>query len=225
MRALHSWDVDVAEAKGIQEDLRNRVVLRNTFSRIKKIGGADAAYSKDGKLILGAVVVFSFPAMELLDLTTASAKTTFPYIPGLLTFREGPVLIDAFKMLKVKPDVMIFEGQGICHPRGFGLASHLGLWLNIPSVGCTKTSLLRVPIAVGAGKGHDQIIRKDEKEVGAILRTKENVKPVFVSPGHKIDLAISIELVLATCRGYRMPEPLRATHQVACFMRKQMEKD
>jgi len=132
-----------------------------------------------------------------------------------LTFREGPILISAFEKLNIRPDVMIFEGQGIAHPRGFGLASHLGLWLDLPSIGCTKTPLLRARIPVQDSRGKFQLIRGDGRELGAVVRTKRGVKPVFVSPGHRIDLPTSVKLVLAACQRFRMPEPLRRAHQLA----------
>lgn len=208
----------------IQETLRDRVILKKTFSKVKTIGGGDVGYAKKENILMGVVVVFSFPDMVRLDLASVTGKITFPYIPGLLSFREGPVLIESFKRLKLKPDLMIFEGQGIAHPRGFGLASHLGLWLDIPSIGCAKTPLIRGPMTVKMKKGDFQYVRKDEKDVGVALRTKENVKPVFVSPGHKIDLPTSIRLVLAACQGYRMPEPLRQADQFGRFVIKQTEK-
>jgi deoxyribonuclease V len=211
---LHSWNVSVNEAIGIQKALRKRIVLKNTFSGFKTIGGGDVGYSKDRNLLLGAVVVLSFPEMELLDRSTAHGKIPFPYVPGLLSFREGPILIEAMKKLKVKPDVMIFEGQGIAHPRGMGLASHLGLWLDLPSIGCTKTPLLRSPVSPAIFRGSFEWIEKEGERVGAVLRTKEGVKPVFASPGHRIDLMTSIQIILATCPRFRMPEPLRMAHQM-----------
>jgi len=212
VKPLHSWKVNVEQAIQIQQNLRNRIILENTFSEVKTIGGGDVAYSEDRNFLFSAIVVLSFPKMETIDSVTAQGEIHFPYIPGLFSFREGPILIKAFKNLKLKPDVMIFEGQGIAHPRGFGLASHMGLWLDLPSIGCTKTPLLSDFIYPGPSKGSFELIRKEGKEVGAVLRTKENVKPLFVSPGHGIDLQTSIQLILDTCQGYRTPEPLRRAH-------------
>jgi deoxyribonuclease V len=217
MKTFHSWKVDVEEAIQIQEALKDRVILRKTFSEVRTIGGGDVAYSNRNQLF-GAIVVLSLPKMEVLDKAGAHGKISFPYIPGLLGFREGPILIKAFQRLKVKPDVMIYDGQGIAHPRRFGLASHMGLWFDLPSIGCTKTPLLSIPISVGDLKGDFEYIRKNGKELGAVLRTKEKVKPIFISPGHRIDLLTSIQLVLATCRGFRIPEPLRRAHQFSRFM-------
>jgi deoxyribonuclease V len=151
-------------------------------------------------------------------MATADGKISFPYIPGLLSFREGPILIKAFQRLKLKPDVLICDGQGIAHPRGMGFASHIGLWLDIPSIGCAKTPLLDDFISPGPSKGSVEWIRWEGKKVGAVLRTRENVKPLFVSPGHRIDLPTSIQLILKSCKGYRFPEPLRKAHQTSRSM-------
>jgi len=219
---LHPWNVTPQQAIRIQKTLAKRVVLKRTFSGIETIGGADAAYSGKGAA-LGAIVILSFPEMEIIETATATKKSTFPYIPGLLSFREGPVLIRAFEKLTVRPDVLILEGQGLAHPRGFGLASHLGVWLNLPTVGCTKTPLLKHPTSVGRSKGDVQYLSRDGEEVGAVLRTKKGVKPVFVSPGHLIDLETSLQLILGTCTRFRMPQPLRLAHQGACALRKQVQ--
>ena len=208
MKELHSWDVNVQRAIQIQETLRDQLILKKTFSQINTIGGADVSYS-NGNHLLGMILVFSYPDLKLLESSWAYGKTPFGYIPGLLAFREGPILIEAFRKSKIKPDVMIFEGQGIAHPRGFGMASHLGLWLDTPSIGCTKTPLVATEITVGSSKGQLQPILREGVEVGAVVRTKTNVKPVFVSPGHKIDLATSVQIILETCRDVRLPEPLR----------------
>jgi len=220
MKPLHSWKVNVEEAIQIQQNLRNRIILQKTFSEVKTIGGGDVAYSEDRNSLFAAIVVLSFPKMETLEIANAHGEIPFPYIPGLLSFREGPILIKAFQKLKIKPDVMIFEGQGIAHPRGIGLASHMGLWLDLPSIGCTKTPLLSDFIYPDPSKGSFESIRREGEEVGAVLRTKDKVKPLFVSPGHRIDLPTSIQLILDTCQGYRTPEPLRKAHQLSCTIRK-----
>jgi len=182
---------------------------------VKTIGGGDVAYSKNGNLLFGAIVVLSFPDMEILDMATADGKISFPYIPSLLSFREGPILIKTFQRLKLKPDVMIYDGQGIAHPRGMGLASHMGLWFDLPSIGCAKTPLLNEFISPGPSRGSFEWIRREGKKVGTVLRTRENVRPLFVSPGHRIDLPTSIQLVLESCKGFRFPEPLRKAHQLS----------
>jgi deoxyribonuclease V len=219
MKPLHPWKVNKDEAIQIQENLRNRIILEKTFTEVRSIGGADVAYSKDGNSLFSAIVVLSFPRMELLEMATAYGETLFPYIPGLLTFREAPILIETFKKLRIKPEVMIYDAQGIGHPRGIGLASHIGLWLDLPSIGCAKTPLLNDFLLPGPSKGSYELIRREGKEVGAVLRTKDKVKPVFISPGHRIDLQTSIQIVLATCPTFRIPEPLRRAHQASCLFR------
>ena len=203
------------EAIQIQDALKDRIILKKTFSEVRTIGGGDVAYSKNGNLLFGAIVVLSFPEMEILDTATADGKIPFPYIPSLLSFREGPILIKTFQRLRLKPDVIIYDGQGIAHPRRMGLASHMGLWLDLPSIGCAKTPLLREFISPGLLKGSIEWIRREGKKVGAVLRTKDGVKPLFVSPGHQIDLSTSNKLILESCRGFRIHEPLRKAHQLA----------
>ena len=255
MKLPHSWNVSVEEAIQIQEVLKERTILKRTFSKVhpvrnssrcdskpsgasnpagiilgpnpaaeqrdiisngvKTIGGGDIAYSKKGNLLFGAIVVLSFPDMEILDMATANGKISFPYIPGLLSFREGPILIKTFQKLRIRPDIMIYDGQGIAHPRRMGLASHMGLWFDLPSIGCAKTPLLDEFVSPEVSKGSYEWIFRGREKVGAVLRTKEKVKPLFISPGHRIDLPTSIQLILESCKGYRFPEPLRKAHQLA----------
>jgi deoxyribonuclease V len=176
MKPLHPWKVDIEQAIQIQESLRDRVILRNTFSRIRTIGGGDVAYSKKRDLLFGAIVVVSFSQMETLDIATAWGKISFPYIPGLLSFREAPILIKTFQKLKIRPDLMIYDGHGIAHPRGFGLASHLGLWFELPSIGCAKTPLLNGFISPGPSKGSFELIHREGKEVGGSSQNEERDK-------------------------------------------------
>ena len=215
MKPLHSWNVSVEQAIRIQEAFKERIILKRTLSKVRTIGGGDVAYSKNGNLLFGAIVVLSFPDMEILDTAMADGKISFPYIPGLLSFREGPILIKTFQRLRLKPDIMIYDGQGIAHPRGMGLASHMGLWLDLPAIGCAKTPLLAEFISPGPSKGSLGWIRREGKKVGAVVRTKEKVKPLFISPGHRIDLPTSIQLILESCKGFRFPEPLRRAHQAS----------
>lgn len=215
MNLLHSWEVSVEEAIRIQEDLRNHLVLKKTFSRLRTIAGADVAYSKGGASLSGAISVLSYPELEPIDSAFATGEVSFPYIPGLFSFREGPILVKAFQRLKIKPDLMVFDGHGIAHPRGFGLASHLGLWLDLPSIGCTRTPLLKDFVFPKTYKGSYSWIFLEGKKVGAVIRTRQGVKPVFISPGHRIDLLTSIQIILATCPKFRIPEPLRKAHQLS----------
>lgn len=207
----------------IQERLKNKVLLAKGPEKIERIGGADVAYSKGGDELFGAIVVLSFPDLEEIDSAAVAGRIQFPYIPGLFAFREGPILLEAFEKLRHKPHCMIFEGQGVAHPRGLGLASHLGLWLDLPSIGCAKGRLggpgISVPREPGPKRGDFERIGRQSEPIAAVLRTQDNVKPLFVSPGHRIDLPSSIDLILATCVTCRMPEPLRRAHQLACRLR------
>lgn len=215
MKPLHPWKVTPEQAIRIQENLRHRIILNKAFSSVRTIGGGDVSYQKEGDFLFGTMVVLSFPQMETLEVATAIGKISFPYRPGLLTFREGPILIKAFQKLSMRPDLLIFDGQGIAHPRGMGLATHLGIWFNLPSIGCAKTPLLGEFATPGPFRGSFGSIQKSGREVGAVLRTKSWVKPVFVSPGHRIDLPTSIRLILESCQGFRLPEPLRKAHQLS----------
>jgi deoxyribonuclease V len=215
MKPLHPWKVTPEEAIRIQENLRHRINLQKTFTRVRTIGGGDVSYQKEGNFLFGAMVVLSFPQMETLDVATACGRISFPYLPGLLTFREGPILIKTFQKLRIRPDILIFDGQGIAHPRGIGLATHLGIWFNLPSIGCAKTSLLGESDTPKPSKGSFELIQKDGREVGVVLRTKDQVRPVFVSPGHRIDLPASMRLILESCQGFRIPEPLRRAHHIS----------
>lgn len=213
---LHTWNVDYKEAVEIQKRLNKQIILKRTFRSLndKLIAGADVSYSKETGRFYAGVIVFELQTMKKIEEATASGKVNFPYIPGLLSFRESPILLKAFSKIKREPDIVILDAQGIAHPRGIGLASHIGLLLDKPSIGSAKTRLVGTFNEVGNEIGHYSHLLVENKTVGAVLRTKKNVKPVFVSPGHKIDLASSIDLVLKSCRGYRIPEPIRQSHNL-----------
>lgn len=219
MKPLHPWKVSIEEAIQIQENLKDRLILKKTFSSLKTIGGADVAYSRDKDFLFGAIVVLSCPEMNPIDSATACGEISFPYIPGLFSFREGPILVKAFQGLRVKPDLMIFEGHGIAHPRELGLASHMGLWFDLPSIGCARTPLLKEFSYPGLVRGSFEWIFLKGSKVGAAVRTRQRVKPIFVSPGHRIDLITSLQVVLTSCQRYRIPEPLRKAHQLSRLLR------
>ena len=209
---LHSWNLPYDEAIKVQSDLSSRIVLTPLKDEPNLIAGADVSYSKGSDLFFSGVVVLEMPQMTVVEEVTAQGKVDFPYIPGLLSFRESPVLIKAFENLKNIPNVVMLDGQGIAHPRGLGIASHIGLILDVPTIGCAKNILVgkyETP-NIEAGE-HTPIVFKG-KTVGVALRTKRKVSPVFVSPGHKIDIQTAIDVVLKTCRGYRLPEPTRLAH-------------
>ena len=213
-RKLHKWDLSCAEARQLQLQLAQRV----RFAAIKKIpkiiAGLDCAFSKDGKQIFAAAVVIKLPGFEVIETTTATRKVDFPYIPGLLSFREAPACIDAIEKLKNTPDCLIVDGQGFAHPRRFGIACHIGAIVDKPTVGCAKSRLIGTFDEPGRLKGNYSQ-RLDEKEpIGAVLRTRANVKPVFVSVGHKCKLDDAISIVLGCTTKYRLPEPSRLAHQL-----------
>ena len=218
---MHRWDVDVRGALVIQERLHKHLSLRNglALAKIRWIAGADVAYAADGESIFGALVLLSFPDLVVVEECSVRDRTRFPYVPGLLSFREAPVLMKAFSLLKQSPDVILFDGQGIAHPRGFGLASHAGLLLGLPSVGCAKTRLVGKYASVGRKRGSASRLWLGAAKVGMVLRTRTDVKPVFVSPGDRITIRTAARLVLAACKGYRLPEPIRKAHQLANRMR------
>ncbi|HPC04083.1 MAG TPA: deoxyribonuclease V [Syntrophales bacterium] len=219
---VHSWDVDYREAVRIQEALRRDLVVREDRfpERIGTIAGADVSFLGRNPLFHAAVTVLDFPSLDILEVAVHSETVSFPYIPGLLTFREGPPLLGAFGKLRTVPDVVIFDGQGIAHPRGLGLASHMGVLLGIPSIGCGKTRLVGEHGEPGEGKGSAVPLLYEGNPVGAVVRTRRGVKPVFVSPGHDMGFERAVEIVLACCRSFRLPEPVRRAHDAVNRARK-----
>ncbi len=215
-KKLHPWEVDVAEAKRIQLKLGRRLVQK-PLKKIKTVAACDVSYP--GSEAFGVVIVFRYPDLELIEQKTARVKITFPYVPGYLTFREGPVLMKAFSKLKIKPDVILFDGQGIAHPRGVGEAAHLGLLLNIPGIGCAKSRLFGEYKEPGKKKGSFSYLMADGEKVGAALRTREGTNPIFISPGYKVDLKSSIAIVMNCVGKYRIPEPLRVAHLESLSLR------
>lgn len=212
VRSLHPWNVDYRRAIIIQEKLRANISLTNSFRTIGSVAGADVSYSRGGQEGIAAMVILSYPDLDLMDEAFARGKVSFPYIPGLLSFREAPLLLRVFRKLQRLPDVILYDGQGIAHPRSLGLASHMGLLLDLPSVGCAKKKLVGDFGEVGSQPGSITPLEIRGRIVGAVVRTRGGVKPVIVSPGHRIDVESSIGLVLKTCRGFRLPEPLRLAH-------------
>ncbi len=217
-RALHPWRVSHAQAVGIQEALRGRLVAAPLPERPRLIAGADVAYSRRTHRVYAAVVMVELPSLETVESVGVTRAAAFPYIPGLLSFREVPPLLDAFEQLSRAPDVLVFDGQGLAHPRRFGLACHAGLLLDAPSVGCAKTRLVGEHGAVPDRRGASVPLRVEGETVGAVARTREGVNPVFVSPGHRADTASAVELVLALAARYRLPEPQRRAHRATAAL-------
>ena len=215
-KRLHAWDVTPDQARRIQDELRGKLTDRSFPQKPSLVAGVDAGYPKDDKtIVIGAVVVVSLPGFNVVDSAFATTRRQFPYRSGLLTFREGPAVLAAFEGLKCRPDVAIFDGQGQAHPRKMGIAAHLGLWLNLPTVGCAKTRLVGEHDQPGPNKGdHAPLVFRGET-IGAVVRTRVGVKPVYVSPGHLMDVDSAVSLVLECTTKYRLPEPIRLAHRLA----------
>ncbi len=212
---LHEWSIDYSKAKKVQDQLAEKVSHKNMLKFPHLIAGADMAISKHEGIGFSAVIVMSYPQLKIIETSTSSSKLDFPYIPGLLSFREAPLILDACKKLTVVPELMLVDGQGIAHPRRFGLASHLGLLLDLPTIGCAKSVLCGNTVMPENIVGHQTNIMNQGDVIGVSLRTKLNVKPLYVSIGHKIDLKTASWWVLNLCRGFRLPEPIRLAHLVA----------
>jgi len=212
---LHEWEVSSALAREIQLSLAKRVVTENGVINPRLIAGIDISSPDAQGVARGAVVVLSYPELNIVEIEIAQGKITMPYIPGLLSFRESPLILDACERLSNIPDLVLIDGQGIAHPRRLGLASHVGLCLCLPTIGCAKSILCgqHQPLAEQAGS-HAELLDSGEL-IGAALRTKSGVKPIYVSVGHKIDLASALQCVINCCRGYRLPEPTRLAHLAA----------
>lgn len=215
-RDLHPWTLDPEEAVRVQERLRQKLTLTWEHPTIHTIGGVDVGLKDDHAR--AAITVFSFPDLEPLEGVTAAAPLNFPYIPGLLAFREGPAVLAAREKLTRQPDLLMFDGQGIAHPRGIGIAAMMGLWLERPTIGVAKSRLYGRYTEPGPNPGDRADLfdpHQPDRVIGAVLRTRTNSRPLFVSPGHRIDVERSVEFVLGCGRGYRLPEPTRWAHLLA----------
>jgi len=212
---LHDWALDPREAVALQRQLAPRVdtTPRLDLGRVSRLAGVDV--SVKGNRAQAAVVVLSFPALAVMETASAEREVPFPYVPGLLSFREGPVLEEAFERLRAEPDAFLFDGQGIAHPRRLGIAAHMGLWVGRPTVGVGKTHLIGTHDEPGQEKGDRAPLVDRGETIGAVLRTRAGVAPLYVSPGHRIDLDSAVALALAATTRYRLPEPIRAAHRAA----------
>jgi deoxyribonuclease V len=211
----HPWDLSIEQARALQSQLATRVSAENGFDpgAVRTVAGVDVGFP--GGRARAAVVVLSFPALEPLDCARAEMEVPFPYVPGLLTFREGPVVLAALEQLGTWPDLFLFDGQGIAHPLRVGLAAHLGVLLDWPSIGCAKSRLTGTHAEPGNDVGDWAPLVDGAETIGAVLRTRRGVRPVYVSVGHQVDLPTAIEFVLRCTRGYRLPETTRWAHKVA----------
>jgi len=215
MAGGHPWSVSVQDAFRIQEELRSGLILTDDFGEISTVAGFDVSFSPERDLLHAAIIVIDAATLEVRESVHATAEPTFPYVPGLLSFREGPVVELAYRKLAAEPDLLMFDGQGIAHPRGLGLASHMGLLLDRPSIGCAKSRLIGEFKEPKQKRGAMRTLSIQRRKVGVVLRTRDNTKPLFVSPGHRISVESAAEWVLRTGKGYRLPEPTRLAHIAA----------
>lgn len=213
MKLSHSWDLSPKEAFELQSDLAEKVERQLCMGPVHHVAGVDVSVRDD--VARAAVVVLDLEGLTPVDYAVATRPATFPYVPGLLAFREGPVVLDALEKVRTTPDLLIFDGQGLAHPRRLGIASHIGLVVDMPAIGCAKSRLCGQHDEPGEEPGDYVSLVEGGEIIGAVLRTRRGVKPVFVSIGHRVDLATSIEYVLACCCGYRLPETTRWAHRVA----------
>lgn len=211
----HGWDLSPAEAKTLQLQLAEQVITESTFDLavVRTVAGVDVSIRKS--MARAAVVVLKLEDLKPVDWAVSEAPTAFPYIAGLLTFREGPVVLRALEKLSIWPDILIFDGQGIAHPQRIGLAAHMGVLLDHPSIGCAKSRLTGTHTDPGDNVGDWEPLTDGDETIGAVVRSRTGVKPLYISIGHRMDLPGSIDLVLRCTRGYRLPETTRYAHRVA----------
>ena len=207
------WPKTIDYAREMQERDKKLVLIEPLHKEPEYVAGVDAAFSEDR--VYAAACLYCYPQLTLLEQAATDKHLVFPYVPGYLLFREGPAIIAALKKLKRKPDVILIDGQGIAHPRGIGSASHLGVLLDIPTIGCAKTRLVGKYRDPGERKGNWTELQFDGRIVGAVLRTRDRVRPLFLSPGHRIDLQSAIRIALGCVERYRMPEPLRGADMLS----------
>ncbi len=214
----HEWDVSTQEAVRIQNDLASRVVSEPLTIAPRTIAGVDVSFRRSGYKVYAAqcgIVVLSLPELEVVDQARWMGEVTFPYVPGLLSFREIPAVVEAIERLSIRPDVFMTDGQGLAHPRRFGLACHLGVALDAPAIGVAKKKLVGDFTALGSERGSHAPLRHGGELVGVALRTRSDVKPVFTSIGHRITLEEAVDLVLLCAPRYKIPEPTRLAHRLS----------
>jgi deoxyribonuclease V len=197
-----------------QREMARQVILADRFGEIRCVGGCDVALRRSRRAADGAasVVVMTYPSLEVMDAASVRGRVEFPYVPGLLSFRELPLLTEAFAQLRVRPDVLILDGQGFAHPRRFGLACHAGIVLDVPTIGCAKSRLCGEFKLFALRRGKRSPLLLDGEKVGYVVCTRDAVKPVFVSPGHRVSFATAVEIIVRCAPRYRLPEPIRLAH-------------
>ena len=215
------WPKNIKEAQKIQHEIKEKIKIIPLKKKLVFVAGVDAAFSRNN--VIATACVYKYPELSLFEQTYALTKILFPYIPGFLSFREGPALLKAINSLSIRPDLILFDGQGIAHPKGTGIASHIGVLLNIPSIGCAKSRLVGEYEEPRNRKGGYSSLRFKGKTVGVVLRTRDNVKPLFVSPGHLINLKGAIDVVLQCISKYRIPEPLRCADNLSKKLKRELK--
>ena len=218
---LHAWNVTPAEAVALQKQLRQQISIQPLTQEPTTIAGCDISFNKYEETVYAGIVVLRLDTLETVEEVGVVSTAAFPYVPGLLTFREGPALMEAWHKLTIQPDVIMFDGHGIAHPRRMGIATHMGLWVKRPSFGCGKSVLVGKFDDPAPERGNWSPMRHQGEVVGAALRTKNKVNPVFISPGHLIDLPTAIDLTLRCDGGYRLPEPTRRAHLFVNALRRE----
>jgi deoxyribonuclease V len=213
--SLHGWRVKPAQALELQSRLSAQVRRTNELTSPRYIAGVDISVDRARGMGRGAVVVLSYPELEIAEVQTIEGRLDFPYVPGLLSFREAPLTLAACEKLEITPDLILVDGQGIAHPRRLGLASHLGLFLDTPTIGCAKSRLCGHHGTPGGKPGSYAELKDNDETIGAALRTKSGTNPIYVSIGHRVDLEAAIYWAMQCCRGYRLPEPTRLAHLAA----------
>ncbi|MEJ2387813.1 MAG: deoxyribonuclease V [Chromatiaceae bacterium] len=215
----HSWDVQPRQAREIQDGLRCHVVMRDELAPVRTVAGVDVGFEEQGRITRAAIAVLRFPSLEPLEEAVAKRPTCFPYVPGLLSFREIPAVLDALADLSIRPDLILCDGQGYAHPRRFGLACHLGVVTDLPSIGVAKSRLVGECEGLGIEKGSRAPLRHEGEVVGVVLRTRGGVRPLYVSIGHRVSLDTAVDYVLACTTRYRLPETTRRAHRLASEMK------
>ncbi len=212
---MHPWDVSPKEAIEIQRSLLDRLVVQDDFGQIKTVAGVDVGFEQDNTITRAALAVLNIDSLELVETAIARRPTSFPYVPGLLSFREIPAILEAMLKLKSVPDLLLCDGQGIAHPRRLGIAAHLGILTDIPSVGVAKSRLTGIHDKVPQEKGSYVPLMDNGEQVGVVLRTRTNVKPLYISPGHRVGIDAARKLVMRCVTRYRLPETTRHAHRLA----------
>jgi len=214
-RRLHGWNLSPREAIALQAELRDRVVRTEQLGAVRHVAGVDVGFERDGAVTRAAVAVLAFPGLELVAKSVVRRPTRFPYVPGLLSFREAPAVLAAFERLRVVPDLLLYDGQGIAHPRRFGIASHVGVLLDAPTIGVAKTRLIGEHRVPPDRRGAWVPLRDGGETIGAVLRTRAGVKPLYVSIGHRVSLESAVRWTMACVTRYRLPETTRWAHRLA----------